>query len=321
MRIRSVHVVTFIMLLTGCFIGCDSVVFDNLSGCPQGVNFYFYSQTPCEQFPDYPSDIRKVRVFAFDEKGVLVSKFSDEKIVLSADYSLPATLRHTGKLTFVAWGGDPDAYDFSNFKEGITTRQEMRVALRLKDKRISSAPGPLYVGISSVTLENRKDMGSVYERVSFNMQELTYRVHFTIRSIPEPFPADEDFIIKIEDDNGVYDFNGQIALGERFEYITEAVRDAKGVLKADFTLMKLEEGRNALVSLINKTTGETLYTANLVDDLIMFRGDAGEPPYSLECDHDFPITLRLKNEKNTWMLVQATVLDWNVISRPIELEN
>jgi hypothetical protein len=164
-------------------------------------------------------------------------------------------------------------------------------------------------------------MGSVYERVTFNMRELTYRIHFTISFIGSSFLMDEEFVIRIEDDNGVYDFNGQIALCERFEYVTQAVRDTGGALKADFTLMKLEEGRNALVSLIDKTTGEILYTANLVDDIIMFQGDAGEPPYSLECDHDFPITLKLKYEKDTWMLVQATVLDWNVISRPIELEN
>ena len=322
MRIRSVHPVVLIMLLTCCFIGCDSVVFDNLSCCPQGINFQFYKQTPCEQFPDYPSDIKQIRVFAFDNNGVLVSEFSDKKMALSSDYSLPVTLRYTGKLTFVAWGGsDLEAYDFSNFKEGITTKQEMWVSLRLKNRQISSAPGPLYVGLASVALENREDMGSVYERVAFNMQELTYRVHFTISSMLSPFPMDEDFIIKIEDDNGVYDFNGRIAFGKRFEYVSEAIHDTEGRLKADFTLMKLEEDRNALVSLLNKTTGDILYTANLVDDIIMFRGDAGEPPYSLECDHVFPITLKLKNEKETWMLIQATVLDWNVVSRPIELEN
>ena len=322
MKIRSVHSVAFIVLLACCLIGCNSAVFDDLGRCPQGVNLQFYSQTPCERFPDYPSDIREVRVFAFDDKDVLVGEFSDRNMVLSADYSLPATLRHTGKLTFVAWGGsDLEAYDFSDFREGVTTRQEMQVSLRLKNGRISSALGPLYVGLASISLENRKDMGSVYERVAFNMQELTYRVHFTISSIGSPFPIDEEFVIRIEDDNGVYDFNGRIALCERFEYATEAVHDAEGALKADFTLMKLEEGRNAFVSLIDKTTGVTLYTADLVDDIIMFRGDAGEPPYSLECDHDFPITLKLKYEKETWTLVQATVLDWNVISRPIELEN
>lgn len=319
MRIRSVHPVALIALLACCLIGCDSAVFDDLRGCPQGVSFQFYRRTSCEQFSSYPPDIREVRVFAFNDKDVLVGEFSDKKVVLSADYSLPATLRHTGKLTFVAWGGsDLGAYDFSSFKEGITTRQDMRASLRLKDRRISSAPGPLYIGLASISLVNREDMGSVYEQVAFNMRELTYRIHFTIKSLPDPFPVDKAFIIKIEDDNGVYDFNGLIGRCERFEYATEAVRDAEGVLKADFILMKLEEGRNTRVSLVDKTTGETLYSANLVDDIIMFRGEAGEPPYNLECDHDFPVTLKLRHGK-TWTLVQATVLDWNVVSRPIDL--
>ena len=149
MRIRSVHPAIFIMLLACCLIGCDSAIFDNLSGCPQGVNFQFYSRTSCEQFPNYPSDIRQVRVFAFDEQDVLVGEFSDKKAVFSADYSLPATLRHTGKLTFVAWGGsDLVAYDFSGFKEGVTAKQEMWGALRLKDRRVSSVPAPLYVGLA-----------------------------------------------------------------------------------------------------------------------------------------------------------------------------
>ena len=172
MRIRSVHYIAFIMLLVYCLIGCNSAVFDDLGSCPQGVYFQFYRQTPCEQFPGYPSDIREVRVFVFDDEDLLVGEFSDKKAVLSADYSLSATLRYTGKLTFVAWGGsDLEAYDFSDFREGVTTRQEMQVSLRLKNGRISSAPGPLYVGLASISLENRKNMGSVYERVAFNMQE------------------------------------------------------------------------------------------------------------------------------------------------------
>lgn len=52
MRIRSVHYIAFIMLLVYCLIGCNSTVFDDLGGCPQGVYFQFYRQTPCEQFPD-----------------------------------------------------------------------------------------------------------------------------------------------------------------------------------------------------------------------------------------------------------------------------
>ena len=77
MRFRSVHAVAFILLSAYCLIGCDFAVFDDLVSCPQGVSFHFYRQTPCEQFPNYPSDIRQVRVFAFDANGVLVGEFSD----------------------------------------------------------------------------------------------------------------------------------------------------------------------------------------------------------------------------------------------------
>ena len=75
MRIRSVHYIAFIMLLVYCLIGCNSAVFDDLGSCPQGVYFQFYRQTPCEQFPGYPSDIREVRVFVFDDEDLLVGEF------------------------------------------------------------------------------------------------------------------------------------------------------------------------------------------------------------------------------------------------------
>ena len=109
MRFRSVHAVAFILLSAYCLIGCDFAVFDDLVSCPQGVSFHFYRQTPCEQFPNYPSDIRQVRVFAFDANGVLVGEFSDKKVLLSADYSLSATLQHTLLLQPVLLAVAPEA--------------------------------------------------------------------------------------------------------------------------------------------------------------------------------------------------------------------
>lgn len=50
MRIRSVHYIAFIMLLVYCLIGCNSTVFDDLGGCPQGVYFQFYRQTLANNF-------------------------------------------------------------------------------------------------------------------------------------------------------------------------------------------------------------------------------------------------------------------------------
>ena len=321
MKIKYISFLTLAIVLFCCLAGCDSIVYDDLSGCPQGVNFEFYRQTPCEQSPYYPTEIRQLRIFAFDEKERLVDVFSEKDITLSPDYRYSVPFNRKGKFTFVAWGGsDLSAYDFSSFKKGITSKQEMKVALRLERKRVPSAPGPLYIGFSGISSDGKEESGTVYKRVAFNMQELTYRIHFTIKSTPVPFPVGGNFLIKIEDDNGVYDFSGKIAPCERFEYTTDVVCDTNGVLKADFMLMKLDEGRNAIASVIDKTTGKTIYTANLVDDIILYKEDFGIPPYSLECHHDFPITLIFINGRETWNLIRATVLDWNVVSRPVELD-
>ena len=267
MRINFMQFIVMIVSLICLPWGCDAV-YDNLSACPQGVNFHFYRQTPCEQFPHYPMTIAQVRVFAFDEKGILADVFSDPRFSPRADSFLPAVFKKPGKYTFVAWGaGDFSDYDFSDFRKGETSIQDMRVSLHSGDGVVLSAFSPLHVGVASVDLK-RNGEGTVYHQVDFNMQAI----------------------------------------------------DGYGGLRAYFMVMQLKEGRNARLSVVHKMTGEVIYEANLVEDIIMYREEAGPPPYNLACDHDIPETMKLHHEKQTWLLVQATVLGWNVISRPVDLD-
>lgn len=309
----TMMIVSLICLL----LGCDAV-YDNLSDCPQGVSSHFYRQTPCEQFPHYPMTIAQVWMFAFDEKGILVDEFSDSGFSPGAASFLPAVFRRPGKYTFVAWGAaDFSDYDFSDFRKGVTSIHNMRASLRLRNGAVLAAPSPLHVGVASVDLK-RSDEGTVYHRVDFNMQELTYHLALTVE-LKGGYSPGEEFVVEIWDDNGVYDFSGEIFPAGRINYFREAAIDGNGVLKADFMLLKLKEGRNARLSVVHKMTGEVIYEANLVEDIIMYREEAGTPPYNLACDHDIPVTLKLRHEKQTWLLVQATVLGWNVISRPVDL--
>lgn len=318
MKIECIHPLAWIVLLACSFMGCNNAVYDDLGDCPQGIDFRFYSRTPCDLSPGYPSDIRQVRVFAFDEKEILVDEFSDKEVSLSANYSLSVLFNHTGKFTFVAWGGTAvSECEFSAFQRGVTTKNDMLLSLRQNDDGTFPVPKSLYFGQTDTFLNvsGKEDMGTIYEQVKFNMQELTNRIHFTLRGLP----STGDFGIFISDDNGKYDFEGRIVPDERFDY-TSAVRHEGDVFKSDFILMKLEEKRDTRVSVVDMKTGRVIYTANLVDDLIMYRGDSGNPPYSLECDHDFDIDITLRYEEEAWMLIKAIVNDWNVVTRPVILD-
>lgn len=316
MKIKYIFPFTLTVLLAFYLAGCNSAVYDDLSGCPQGVNFEFYRQTLCEQSPHYPSDIRQVRVFAFDERERLVDEFSEEGIALSSDYRYSVLFKHTGKFTFVAWGGaDLSNYNFSDFKKGITSKGDMFASLVRQDG-VPSVPAPLYIGsFSGLVIEKREDSGSIYDQVSFNMRELTNWVHFAFHGLP----PGREFRVVVTNDNGKYDFNGGILPDSHFNHISIPWRE-EDVLKADFFLMKLEEGCGTRISVIDVKTGDAVYNTDLVDDLIMYKGDSGVPPYNLECDHDFDIDVTLEWRDETWMLVKATVNGWNVVTRPVILE-
>lgn len=317
--------IRYIIQVLGLFAlltGCDDLIYDDLSDCPQGVNFQFYEQTPCQDSPSYPTAISQVRVFAFDSNNVLTEVYEAKDIVLTADYLLETPFYKVGTFTFVAWGGtDLDFYDFSSFEKNKTTKDQMFVSLQRQSAEFSGKTQPLYYGISSpLSIEDRAKEGTFYDLVTFNMQELTNRIRLTVHGLSET----ENYSVTITDDNGVYDFDANFAPDDRFDYISEVYREGK-LLKVDFAIMKLAEGRNARLTIKNTRTGEIIYDVNLIEGLIMYKGENGEPPYSLLCDHDFYIDIKFgespePGDEETYMLLKIVVNDWNVVTRPVILE-
>lgn len=317
---RKLLYIIQILVLSFISTGCDNLIYDDLSDCHQGVDFAFYTQTPCESGPSYPAVIEQVRIFAFDSNNVLAEVFEDKNAILSSDYFLRTYFNKVGTFTFVAWGGaDLDSYNFSSFEKNKTTKDQMFVSLKRQSAEFAEKAQPLYYGVSNpLTITNRADMGSIFDYVKINLQELTNRLSFNIQGLSKV----SEYSVTITDDNGVYDFNADFAPDSRFNYITDVYHN-DGNLLANFSIMKLAENRNARLTIKNKTTGKIVYEVNLIEDLIMYTGDSGQaPPYSLECDHDFVIVIKFEGNPEaleTYMLLKVVVNDWNVITRPVIL--
>lgn len=322
MKLFQSYKLIWILLLMVTFAGCDSLIYDDLSECPQGVNFTFYSQSPCENGPSYPKAIKQVRVFAFDENEILVEEYAENDLALSAGYLLESSFYKVGKFTFVTWGGeDLSSYDFSQYTKGTTTKKQMLLSMKKQSNEVNKHPLPLYYGASTqpLVINDRTNLGSIFDLVSFNMQELTNRIRFTIHGLSK----EDTYSIMITDDNGNYDFDAEYAPDTRFDYTSPTHRDGN-MLKADFAVMKLAEGRNTQLTITSTTTEEIVYSVDLVDDIIMYRGDFGEPPYQLECDHDFNIIIVFQpnpeaETKETYMLMSILVNNWKVVKREVKL--
>lgn len=312
-KLHTLFIVVVLLLVAGQ--GCDTMIYDDLSECPQGVDFHFYSQTPCETTRNYPTQLKQIRLFAFDENEVLLEELPLNNLTLSAENLYRMSFYKIGTFTFVAWGSDNlSAYEISDFKVGVTTKNQMKLSLAQRAGEPHATL--LYYGVSSpLTITDRSQLGTIFDRVDINMKEFTNRIYLTVHGLP----ADGSFSVAVVENNGAFLFNGDFAKNTGWVYQLP-LKNEGNLFKADMlTLFKLAENRNTKLTVTNNKLNRVIYEADLVNDLILNREQATPPPYKLECERDFHIDIFLEHDGSTWMIVRAIINNWNLVYRNVIL--
>lgn len=316
-------IILFLALLLNSFaVTSCGWIDDDLSDCPQLLVMKFYRQTPCETQKYYPDDVKYLRVFMFDDNEVLEDVFTVDDMVLTEDYSLTVNYRKGGRYTFVTWAGEYNQdYTFSSFKKGETRLSEMSLNRDFQNAPTDRHLSVLYTGQSDEPIERDESdgNGTVIDTVWTNLKQITNRLHIQVHGLP----VERDIDIRIYDSNDVYDFNGNIVPGrpEHCEDVPTIKHDK--VRRLDTNVMKFKEvGDNTRLAIYDKVTNKEIFDVKLVDELLMYKDQFGNPPYDLECDHDFNIVIVMDKDikYGTWMMVTATVNDWNVVDRKEILE-
>ena len=314
----------FLASLAGMLLlsGCHPCVYEDLSDCPQGVDFGFYVQSPCAEEPSYPSEIRQARLFAFDEQGRLVREIPVPELKLSKDFLLRTDYYRVGKSDFVAWaGGDLSLLDFGSFTPGTTTKEQMIVALKRQAESFAGLIPPIYVGRpdkGTLTQEDRSALGTFYDRVDIHLEQITNRLRITLTGLD----PEHKYSVRVEDSNSKYHIDGTFAPDTRFSYLPEDLAMEGRTVTATIDVMRLATGRGALLIVTDETDGREIMRKNLVEDLLLARTpDAAARPYSLECDHlfDIRIDFDLDLDKDTYVAVRATINKWNIVFRDVIL--
>lgn len=296
--------------------GCHSEVFDNLSDCPQGVDFAFRVQTPCDATPVYPAGIKQVRLFAFDEAGKLVREISAKEMTLSEGYLLRTDYYRVGTSDFVAWvGSDLSLLDFGSFTPGVTTREQMIVALKRQADSYKGLLPDIYVGRpvgGPLTQEDRTKIGTIYDQVTIQLEQITNRLRITLTGLD----PEHSYSVRVEDDNSKYYINGTFAPDTRFNYLPEDLAMKGRNVTATIDVMKLATRRGALLIVTDETDGKEIMRKNLIEELLLANvPGASARPYSLECDHVFDIKIKF----DAYVAVRATINQWNIVFRDVNL--
>lgn len=326
MNVRNKILITLFALGT-IFWGCDSLIFDDLADCPQGVYVKFYSMTPCESDSTFIGSVPSVTVFAFDENDRLVTSVTQQNVTLGRDYEVLMPVQD-GNFTFVAWAGVNDNFAVSSFTNGTTTKKEVMLKLNATSGVAANLSGTtIWQGESPVVfLPDPAEYASFYEHTAVNLREVTNRVELVVefdKATMKDYDT-EALHVDVSSANGTLRIDGTMPLDQdvlRYPSATDPVYD-DNVATWNYNLLDLKTGYDNKLHIYytgNEEEGETVFNGDLIA-MILLAAENGRA--NLDCDNDFTIRVVIKDycvECWTHFSCSIYVNDWLVHSYETEL--
>lgn len=282
------------------------------SGCDLFLDIHFYSKTECQGEREYPEEIENMALLLFDEHGVLVDYRINLEVNLDSSYTERMSIKEIGRYTIDTWAGviDP-AFFIVDPQIGTTTRDNLFIKLRRTQGQFFPIDGiKVYFG-ESIPLDATSENYSSAVNTSINLREITNRLTVTVEGLDGEL---ENYEINVESNDGSMTLEGTLAPDDvmRYDY-TE--RSAIGLLMADFTILKLEQGYVNDLVIRNTKTEVELFRGDLLETLLL-----KNPTINMACTNDF--RLRFKADEigsdGTYMITGIWVNDWQVHSYDLD---
>ncbi len=325
MNLRNKIWITLFAL--GTILGsCDSLIYDDLADCPQGVYVKFYSMTPCESDSTFLGNVSSLTVFAFDENDRLETTVTQQNVTLSSDYEVLIPVSD-GNFTFVAWTGVDDNFTKGTFTPGTTTKRDVMltlkstagVAVNLSGKQVWQGESPV------VFLPDPEEYAGFYEHTAVNLQEVTNRVELIVefdKTTMKEYDL-EELHAEVASGNGIMRIDGTMPTNQDvLVYPSSTPVYDDNIATWNYNMMDLRTGYDNKLYIYytgNVEDGETVFNGDLIA-MILLAADNGK--VNLDCDNDFIIKVVIKDycvECWTHFSCSIYVNNWLVHSYSTEL--
>lgn len=292
--------ILFLMITLWLSAGC---LRENRSGCSDGllVKFHYItsdglSRNSGSLLTDYLS------VFVFNENGLFTCVKKDSATPINDHYTMLLPL-YEGQYQFVTWAGLSDSYTLSACHPNQTRIEDFILRLRRDPgNKIPISPSLLYQGWhETVTLHPYETT-----EITIGLQRITNSIQVIVHyATPEISPA-----ISIEDNNGAYNYRGEIISEQLLYYSPHSAYspDSANTWTAHFNIMRLQDDSDARLKIYN-SANELQYNESLITGLL-----GAHPDINFNTDHDFIIEISLDSY---YIPVSIQINGWEIIPEDI----
>lgn len=310
--------------------GCDSLLYDNLADCPQGVYVKFYSMTPCETDSTFIGNVSDLSVFAFDENDKLVVMHQQKDASLTRDFEVLMPVSN-GNYSFVTWAGVNDKFSTETFTPGITTKKDVMMTLKMNgNSAVQLGDDKVWQGESrTINLPDPAVSGAQYRYTAVNLREVTNRmkliVEFDRKTMKEKLP--KDLRVQVSSSNSIMHIDGTLKRNTpAIVYPAQNVKLTDDVGEWNFSMLDLVTGMNNNLKITldeeEGVSGEEkiVFDNDLIASILLRAKESG---VSLDCENDFVVKFEIKDycvECWTHFSCNIYVNNWLVHSYSTDME-
>lgn len=293
---RMACIVVILCLSVGCLR-------EKRSGCSEGLflKFRYATADDLRMNPEFP-ETDHLSVFIFDGSGLFVCEKKDSAVQIGSGYTMQLPF-YEGQYQFVVWSGLSGSYEITTCVAGETRIEDFTLQLmREDDNRVSTLPPLLYYGRhEAITLTPDRT-----QEVTIGLRRITN----TVRVIIHVPGAETPPLVSIHDNNGSYNYCGELIADEFMEYspLYTQSPDLPDTWIADFNVMGLHDDSDARLT-VSQPDNESLYDEKLVKGLL-----GANPNIDFNRDHDFTVEITFNDY---FIPVSILVNDWEIITEDI----
>ena len=299
MKNLRIRIIMALFVTGALFWGCDSLIYDDLKDCPQGVYVKFYSKTPCADDSLFIGNMPSLTVFAFDQNGKLSTTVQQQNVNLNRDFEMLVPVSD-GNYSFIGWAGINDKFNKYTFTSGVTTKEDVmmtinsinNVAVALSsDERIWHGESPI------VFLPDPEEYGSMYKHTAVNLKELTNRIKIIIEfdeaTMKSYDPAKLN--VAVSSANSTVRIDGTMPMNTPVLTYPSIYTNLEGNIgEWNYAMLDLYTGySNKLnITYTGNDKEETVFDGDLIASILLRAVDKG---VNLDCENDFTIKFLIKD--------------------------
>ncbi len=271
----------FVALQIITLAACDSLIYDDLDPCDEGLRLRFVYDWNMEFANAFPSQVGCLTLLVYDKDGNYIetrtvtdeSQLSDENWRMTLDLT-------PGDYKLLAYGGLAcDDASFAFKAQPASTLPLESVEVELKPDQVGKNLHPLFYGYLAVTVpENSTD----YTDATVKMMKDTNNVRIVLQNVNGKTVNNEDFNFLVTDDNTCLNWDNDIiptastnytpwTLGQAVAGTDVVTGENVEVAYAEFSTSRFVTSSSARLEITRATDGQKVLSIPLVNYLLLLK--------------------------------------------------